>query len=182
MERIDALRETLRERYPAYSLVVPGDPSFVCQASSCEALCCHRFSVPVSEAGAGRMERSSGLPRRAFLECEDGVPIALPMVEPYLLRRSDGHCSLLRADMACGQYEGRPDACRLYPHQVLFLDSTGMPQETLPRGEAEPLLIRHNDCPGFTGPPLTPDEHHATLRATATMQYGPGVNAVVESR
>jgi Fe-S-cluster containining protein len=187
MERIESSLtcawRPIAERYPAYSLLRPGDASFICQAQACQSYCCHAFSVSMGESDVARMRAASRLPASRFLECEDGQPLVVPLYQPYLMARSDGRCTLLRPDMACGQYEGRPDDCRLYPHQVLFAHrkdggeahpSRRNIRRTLAfevEGELVPLLIRHNECPGFTGPALSVDAWAAQLRETATIQY-----------
>jgi hypothetical protein len=179
--------ESVSARFAAYALLLPGDASFVCQASLCVAHCCRKFSVALGEAEVARMRRSSGLRPVDFLEEEDGEPITLPLAQPYLLARKDGQCSLLGDDLMCGQYEGRPDACRLYPHHVIFIDAaTARPvhsdlggmrasltsavagPEPLPYS---PVLIRHLECPGFTGSPLARQDWVSLLRTTALLQY-----------
>src|SRR5689334_13543634 len=104
------------ERYPNYELVVPGSPSFICLVGDCPENCCTLFSVSLGEREAARMERRSGLPRRAFLEWVDDGPLVVPLAQPYLLSRREGQCTQLGEHGACSQYAGRPDACRLYPH------------------------------------------------------------------
>lgn len=167
-----------------YEPVLPGDPSFICQAQECEALCCRALSVPLGEQDVKRMERLSGLAPARFLECEDGDPIALPLADPYLLAREEGRCILLRADLSCGYYDGRPDACRAYPFQLIFVDgATGRPrqidasaavQALSGAGDAgtRPVLLRHRDCPGFTGPPIDHDAWRRTASETARLRRG----------
>lgn len=189
-DRMSEAWHKLEGRYAAYRLIVPGEPSFVCLPAQCGAQCCRAFSVSLGEAEVGRMVSASGLTPSRFLESEDGEPIALPLVQPYLLARSDGGCSLLDTRLTCSQYAGRPDACRLYPHFVVFLeenaarpsrptDLAGMARSVraVLAGEAGrpylPLLLGHRECPGFTGPPLTAEAWLATLRTTARTQYFP---------
>ncbi len=136
------------------------------------------------------MRQASALPPVAFLESEHGAPIHLPLAQPFLLKRSNNHCALLRDDLACGQYEGRPNACRLYPHFVLFIDpSTRRPlhadldvmtasfEATLagatPTADARcvPLLLRHIECPGFTGPPMSTEDWRSLFAETFRLQY-----------
>ena len=188
MERIE---QTLRAawgrvatRYPGYALVLPGDPGFICQAQECKAHCCHAFSVSLGEAEVHRMAAASGFPWSRFLESEGGEALALPLVKPYLLAREDGHCALLQGDMSCGQYGGRPDACRLYPHQVLLVGSDGESASSTPEAvgaalvalfegresDTVPLLLRHGECPGFTGAPMTVGTWSAQVAEVAQMQ------------
>lgn len=151
-----------------YQPVLPGDPSFVCRAAECDAWCCRALSVPVDDNDAQRLERHSGLERSRFLESEAGVPIELPLVEPYLLARRDGHCALLGSDLRCSQYDGRPDACRAYPFQLLLINRlTGQPASAHAGGD--PVLIRHLDCPGFTGPPLDAEAWRRLVDETALL-------------
>jgi Fe-S-cluster containining protein len=181
--------EAVEGRFGAYALVLPGAPSFICQAEFCTAHCCHAFSVNLGEGEVARMARTSGLAPVTFLESEDGTPIALPLAQPYLLARRDGNCVLLGANMRCTQYEGRPAACRLYPHFVVAVDrDTGRPcygdaqailaaVEVAASGSAPgalvPLLVRHTACPGFTGPPLTEEDWRALFIETARLQLAP---------
>jgi len=187
MERIDermkAAWQRVAAQYPAYSLVLPGDPAFICQAQECTAHCCHAFSVSLGELEVERMAQRSGLAPSRFLESEDGEPLALPLLQPYLLSREGGHCSLLQDDMSCGQYDGRPDACRLYPFQVVLVGEDG--PTTVATGEyielalgnlmadedteRVPLLLRHLECPGFTGEPLTLKEWTAKTMDVAVL-------------
>lgn len=120
-----------------------------------------------------RLERVSGLAMAGFLECEGGEPIALPLAEPYLLARSQGACALLGEDLRCRQYEGRPAACRIYPYQALLLDrESGRPVSAAAAAGATPLLLRHKECPGFTGPSMGEREWQAKLTETVTLQFG----------
>jgi len=186
-ERMMALWEVVAPRLAAYRLVLPGAASFVCQASLCEANCCRAFSVALGEGEVERLGRASGLPASAFLELEEGEPVTLPLALPYLLARSGNGCRLLGTDLGCTQYEGRPDACRLYPHFVLFFEpATGRPVHSdmaamgvalewaLGRAEAAaylPLLLRHGECPGFTGPAIGREAWSSLLEETAYLQY-----------
>lgn len=178
--------ELIAARYAAYALGLPGSSRFECQAELCQAHCCRAFSVNLGDAEVARMERESGLQPLHFLECEDGEPLRLPMAQPYLLARAQNGCRLLGEDLGCTEYHGRPDACRLYPHFVVFVDpANGRPvtadlremaasfAAALEGGEGRyvPLLLRHIECPGFTGPPMAHREWEALLRATYQLQY-----------
>lgn len=185
------LRETWKKieaRYEAYALLLPGAPSFICQPRACDAHCCRKFSVSLGERERERMERLMSFSPAEFLECEDGRPIELPLARPYILRRAGNGCALLGTDLACTGYAGRPDACRQYPHQVVFVDTAGNPlrrpgpaaAESVNRlakgqepGDAIALLLRHVECPGFTGPALSPGDWGALLVATFRLQSGP---------
>ena len=178
--------DAIAARYRAYTLALPGSPRFICQAALCDAHCCRAFSVNLGEAEVQRMERESGLLPVHFLECEDGAPIALPLAQPYLLARANNRCRLLGDDLACTQYHGRPNACRLYPHFVVFIDAAANRPVTadregidrsFPPTSAAPyvaLLLRHVECPGFTGPPMTAVEWEALMRDTYQLQYRSG--------
>ena len=170
--------------FPAYALLSPGDPSFICQAQLCDAHCCRAFSVPLGEGEVARMTATSGLSPARFLESEAGEPIALPMVQPYLLARNECSCTLLREDRGCGQYAGRPDACRMYPHQLVVLRHGRVAtiegpeaRHALERmaisasGALTVLLLRHRECPGFTGPPLSRAGWFATAREILDLQF-----------
>jgi hypothetical protein len=177
----------IAERFQAYALVLPGDASFICQAEACTAHCCRAFSVGLDDNDVQRMARSSGLRPETFLESEDGRPVVLPLAQPYLLTRSDGGCTLLGPGLRCSQYEGRPNACRLYPHFIVAVDpAMGRPVYgdasaivTAGRqvvtggtpGSLVPLLLRHVECPGFTGPPMTVDAFLGLLAETLALQY-----------
>lgn len=180
--------QIIAPRFAAYELVIPGAPSFRCLMSDCAEHCCNRYTVNLSERDLERLTRLSGLSPRDFLECEDGQPIALPLAQPWVLARAEATCVFLKSDLACGQYEGRPNACRLYPHFVLFVDpSSGRPvygdvsaiEESFARwlggepGTLVPVLTRHLACPGFGGPPLPEDEWRQILLSTARIQYAP---------
>lgn len=172
------------ESYPAYAPVLPGDPQFICQPAACDAWCCRNLTVPVGESDAARLVTASGRPLRDLVESEAGEPILLPLADPYVLARDDGHCAQLGADLGCTVYAGRPSACRLYPHQVILLD----PMTARPRGSADaaasveallagdspaalPVLVRHLPCPGFTGPPLSDEAWAALLRDIVALQF-----------
>jgi Fe-S-cluster containining protein len=174
-------------RFQAYRLVAPGTPSFICQPAACTAHCCHAFSVSLGEPEVERLGRFHALERVDFLELdEERRPVELPMLQPYLLARADNHCKLLTGELGCGAYEGRPNACRLYPHFVVFWDTSGDRALTFPgertaaayRAFAEdhesaivPLLLGHIECPGFTGPPLSEDSWRAIFEQTYHLQY-----------
>lgn len=172
--------------YPGYAAVLPGDPAFLCQAQRCEAWCCRNLTVPIGDADAGRLAGFTGLPLSRLVESEDGVPLRLPLVDPYVLARRDGGCAHLGGDDTCTVYDGRPSACRLYPHQILFFDDSGRPAavrdphaavEALLNGEpggVTPVLVRHLPCPGFTGPPLSARAWAALAREVAAVQFGAG--------
>jgi Fe-S-cluster containining protein len=174
-------------RFEAYHLVLPGGASFVCQPEACAAYCCHAYSVSLSEADAERMHRLEGVERLDFLELDEHrQPVELPMAHPYLLARSDGHCKMLGPDLRCGAYGGRPNACRLYPHFIVFWDAEAgraLTNPSAPCAEAfqaslagrteglVPLLLGHSECPGFTGPPLGRDAWFGIFRETYQLQY-----------
>lgn len=177
----------IESRYAAYRLVVPGDPAFHCQPDLCDAHCCRAFTVNLGESEVARMQVSSHLAPLQFLESADGAPVTLPLAQPYILARTDNHCALLDAARHCSQYEGRPNACRLYPHFMLFADAqTGRPihgdavairqavdnlHAGLPFDGAVPLLVRHIECPGFTGAPISPDDWLTLFNATFEAQF-----------
>lgn len=135
------------------------------------------------------MRDSSGRQPIHFLETEGDEPLKLPLAQPFLLKRTDNHCALLQDDLACGEYDGRPNACRLYPHFVLFIDpATRKPVHadvsamhtaieatlagTVPTpGALVPLLLRHIECPGFTGPPMSFEDWRSLLAETFRLQY-----------
>ncbi|MFN0096058.1 MAG: YkgJ family cysteine cluster protein [Dehalococcoidia bacterium] len=177
----------IAERFPAYALLGPGDSSFECLIERCPRHCCRIYNVSLGEWERTRMERESGLSPIEFLECEEGEPIALPLAQPYVLKREEGQCALLRPDMKCGQYAGRPNACRLYPHFVLFVSrESGRPMHgNLPAMDAAarafledqdadlvPVLLRHLDCPGFGGAALGDAAWLDLFRETAQLQFG----------
>ena len=188
---IEALWERVRERYGSYRLVLPGEPSFICQPHECDAYCCRAFNVALDGGEAERLGEATGLPPARFLESEDGEPITLPLASPFVLGRREGHCVFLDDELTCEQYDARPDACRSYPHQVVFVDAAsgravqpsreaGMRAvEAVAGGRAAegavPLLLRHDQCPGFTGAPSTEEAWAGLLRETfALSQRGPG--------
>lgn len=186
LEQVASAWQLVRERFGAYSLVMPGTPSFVCQPEACDAHCCRAFSVTMGDSEAGRLARETGMARIQFLEIEDGEPIALPLAQPFLLARDDGHCRFLGPALACTVYPGRPNACRLYPHFVVYIDpvagrvTTPSPGEALRAVEAllagealspVPLLLGHVECPGFTGEALSDSAWRELLRATCQLQY-----------
>jgi Fe-S-cluster containining protein len=183
--------ERIADRFPNYELVTPWSPSFICQAEACVAQCCKVFSVSLGEREVARMARSSGFTPLEFLEVVDGSPLTMPLAQPYLLARQEGKCTLLGEFHRCTQYEGRPDACRLYPHFVLFVepetgkpthaDADGMKRSLAVALQREPgpapyvpLLIRHLECPGFTGPALGEAAWLGLLAETARLQYADG--------
>lgn len=179
----------IAERFQAYELVVPGATAFDCLQGNCTEHCCNRYTVNLSERDVDRVVRFSGRSPRDFLECEDGEPISLPIAQPYVLTRAGGTCTFLQSDLGCGVYEGRPNACRLYPHFVLFVDpDSGRPTYgDIPAisdsmgdwlaGRASglvPVLMRHCACPGFEGDRTLPEDEWLTiLRETARIQYSP---------
>lgn len=179
----------LSERFAAYHLILPGSASFICQAEKCVAHCCKVYSVSLSERELERLSRFSGLEPVELLECEDGEPIALPLAQPYVLARRNGTCALLGDDLRCTQYHGRPEACRLYPHFVVFINQeTGRPVHgdldgmrasmsaaihNHDPGPYVPLLLGHVECPGFTGPPLDADGWRDLMARTFRLQYLP---------
>jgi Fe-S-cluster containining protein len=186
LDRVVAAWDNVRERFGAYSLVLPGTPSFICQPNLCTAQCCHAFSVNMGEAEAERMARETGMARVQFLELDEGEPITLPLAQPFLLAREGGHCRFLGPELDCTVYSGRPNACRLYPHFVVFVDAatgkvtTPAPGNARPAVEAllagqssspVPLLLGHVECPGFTGDPLPEASWRALLEATYQLQY-----------
>ncbi|MCK9517708.1 MAG: YkgJ family cysteine cluster protein [Dehalococcoidia bacterium] len=189
IDRVRAAWTRIEERWAAYDLHLPGSPSFICQAEACSAHCCKVYSVSLGERELERLSRFSGLEPVDLLETENGKPISLPLAQPYLLARDEGRCALLGDDLRCSQYHGRPEACRLYPHFVIFLnETTGRPvhgelremsasMRMLLEGEQPepylPLLLRHIECPGFTGPPLPADAWHQLAEETFRLQYLP---------
>jgi Fe-S-cluster containining protein len=166
--------------------VTPETPEFHCQPDLCNAHCCRAFSVALGEREVERMQRLGGLRPEQFLELEDGQPVRLPLVQPYLLARAANRCALLGEDLRCTRYNGRPDACRLYPHFVVAFDLEitkpvrsarlslpGLVDRALAgrlEGPVVPMLLRHVECPGFTGAPLGPTAWEQLFRATAALQ------------
>ena len=129
---LEAAWGQVRERYGSYRLVLPGDPSFICQPHECDAYCCRAFNVALDGGEAERLGAATRWPAARFLESEDGEPIALPLAKPFVLGRREGHCVFLDAELTCEQYDARPDACRSYPHQVVFVDAaSGRPAQPL---------------------------------------------------
>lgn len=182
---------TLAERLPNYDLITPGTPAFVCLTGECPVHCCKRFSVSLGERDRDRLSAVHGIAPDAFLEMVDGEPLAMPLAQPFLLARREGQCVLLRDDLLCGVHEGRPDACRLYPHFVLFFeretfrpnhaDTAGMRTSLAAALAGEmaaveylPLLVRHRECPGFSGAPMAEGEWRGLLAETARLQYADG--------
>jgi Fe-S-cluster containining protein len=179
----------IADRFQAYELVVPGTTAFDCLQGDCTEHCCNRYTVNLSERDVDRVARFSGRSPRDFLECEEGEPIFLPIAQPYVLTRAGGTCVFLQDDMGCGVYEGRPNACRLYPHFVLLVDpGTGRPTYgevsaitasmaawlSDSRHPLVPVLTRHRACPGFEGGRILAEgEWLAILRETARIQYSP---------
>jgi hypothetical protein len=181
--------ESVAGRYLAYRLALPGSETFICQAELCDAYCCRAYSVELGEAEVERMARASGLQPVTFLESEGGEPIRLPLARPFLLRREENRCAQLRTDLGCGQYDGRPNACRLYPHFVLVFDPDSRrpvhSDEDAIRAAVEAsvsgsdskcvaLLLRHIECPGFTGPPMKERDWRELFEETYRLQYAGG--------
>ena len=187
--------ERVADRYAGYRLTLPGEPGFICQPHSCDASCCRNFNVALDGREVERLRGASGWPPARFLESEDGQPLALPLATPFVLARREGHCVFLDADLTCGQYAARPNACRSYPHQVIFVDAEGgwaaQPSPEAGRRAVEaviagrtadgpmPLLLRHGECPGFTGPPVSAREWARLLRATYALATEDGAGEVV---
>jgi Fe-S-cluster containining protein len=187
---MQSIWESLSARYAAYQLALPGSPRFICQAELCNAHCCRVFSVNLGESEVERMQRASGLQPIQFLESEDGELVTLPLAQPYLLKRAGNHCAQLQDDLGCAQYEGRPNACHLYPHFVIFVDPESarpvQPEPVVMRSAMDaaldgdalahcvPLLLRHIECPGFTGPPMSETEWRELFEQTFALQYPPG--------
>ncbi len=185
-EQLQAVWDRVSQRYGAYELVLPGCASFICQADLCDAYCCRAYTVNLGEREVARMAKSSALEPSRFLEYYDGLPLALPMAQPFLLKREENRCALLGENLRCGQYHGRPDACQLYPHFLVFIntqtwkpvyaDTAGFEHAVVALIEGRedamvPLLLRHVECPGFTGPPISKDAWWALFEATRLLQY-----------
>ncbi len=188
-----ALMETVWKRvsarFSAYQLALPGSSRFICQASACGAQCCRAFSVNLGEQEVRRFSAASGLSAAEFLECEEGEPIVLPLAQPYVLARENGQCRQLGGDLGCGNYAGRPNACRLYPHFIIFIDRESMRPVhgdlagirrsfEAAQSRDDPtcapyvaLLLRHVDCPGFTGAPMSEAEWQELFAETFALQY-----------
>lgn len=178
----------LEGRLAAYRLVLPGSLSFICQPDVCTAHCCHAFSVNLGEREAERFSHETGRQLVEFVELDEGSPLTLPLAQPYLLARQGGHCQFLGEELGCTVYTGRPNACRLYPHFVVFWDERQHRPLFTPTagGEAAvrtvleggvgaplPLLLGHSECPGFTGPPLGETAWRELLRETYQLQFEP---------
>ncbi|MBN9494417.1 YkgJ family cysteine cluster protein [bacterium] len=179
--------QTISSRYAAYTLAMPGAATFRCQPELCDAHCCRAFTVNLGESEVSRMAASSGLPASRFLESSHGEPLALPLAQPYILARRHNRCALLGPSLTCSQYEGRPNACRLYPHFMIFFDRvsgrpvhghTGAVRESIDAlrtghefGALVPMLVRHVECPGFTGEPMTAGEWLALVTQTYALQF-----------
>lgn len=177
----------IEERYAGYRLVLPGEPSFICQAELCDAHCCRAYNVALNDDEVARLAAAGPEPPSRFLECEDGEPINLPLERPFVLGRQGDHCLFLSEERTCEQYAARPDACQLYPHQIIFVEASGRPAQpsaparqralqSLLGGEATggvvPLLLRQVECPGFTGAPTSAPEWATLVRATYALQWG----------
>lgn len=174
-------------RFEAYRLITPGSPSFICQPIVCTAYCCHAYSVSLGETEVERFRRFEDLEPVEFLELdEDRTPVTLPLAQPYLLARRDNHCKMLTPELECGTYKGRPNACRLYPHFVVFWDDeqgtarSGASKRVRASYEAAvrgnvlglvPLLLGHSECPGFTGPPIPETGWFDLFARTYQLQY-----------
>ena len=184
--QLQAAWEKVAARYGAYDLVLPGSASFICQAEVCDAYCCRAYTVNLGEREVARMASASSLEPSRFLEYYDGLPLALPMAQPFLLKREENRCALLGDDLRCGQYHGRPDACQLYPHFLVFIsrmtwkpvyaDTAGFDRSVCALGEGRdddltPLLLRHVECPGFTGPPISEAAWWTLFESTRLLQY-----------
>lgn len=185
--RMRTVWDLVAPRFLAYQLVLPGTPAFHCDPLLCDAQCCRLFSVNLGDREVQRFAREHRVAPIDFLECEDGKPIALPLAQPYVLARENGACKqLARPALSCTTYEGRPNACRLYPHFVVFVDpATARPVHgdlegmlasfaALPDAEPAPyvpLLLRHTDCPGSTGAPMDAHAWWNLTSDTFRLQY-----------
>ncbi|MCZ7578978.1 MAG: YkgJ family cysteine cluster protein [Dehalococcoidia bacterium] len=113
-------------------------------------------------------------------------PHQSPLAQPFLLAREGGHCRFLGPELGCTVYTGRPNACRLYPHFVVFVDDATGKVTTPSPGDARralnallagqplspvPLLLGHAECPGFTGNPLAGASWRTLLEVTYQLQY-----------
>lgn len=185
-DRMRLAWDQARREFETHGLVLPGSAAFSCVPDVCDAWCCRNLTVPVDDLDSSRLEAGTGLAPSHFLECEDGVPVTLPLVQPYVLGRRDGACLFNGPDRRCSAYACRPDACRLYPHSLLFVDAESgqvlalaeldrrrAVSDALAGGPAEalPLLLRHLECPGFTGPPLDEPGWREALRHAYALQY-----------
>lgn len=177
--RMRAAWQAAASRFRAYHLILPGSPAFICKTDACEAACCRAFSVAMHDRDVDHFARTTGLQPVQFLELEEGQPVRLPLAQPYLLARDEGRCRFLQPAHHCGVYEARPTACRLYPHFVIYWNSaTERPVYEAPpplaaaavAGPVVPLLLGHDGCPGFTGPPLAPADWLELLRETDHLQ------------
>lgn len=183
--RVRAAWSLIAPRFGGYELVLPDTPGFRCLSSDCPANCCRPYSVPLDEEDLARFLSRSGLPIEEVVECEDGRPVVLPLVEPYLLARSGGACKFLASDGRCQQYEARPAACRLYPFQAILVDgdearivspsARRLRDAFAALDEADsgviPVLIRHRACPGFVDEPLGEGRWRELLRAVMELQH-----------
>ena len=191
---LEALWERIRERYGSYRLVLPGEPSFICQPHECDAYCCRAFNVALDERGGGAVGgRPPAGPPSRFLESEDGEPITLPLANPFVLGRREGHCVFLSDELACDEYEARPDAVPLCIRTRSCSSTPRAGRAAQPPAEAGrraveavaegrategpvPLLLRHDQCPGFTGPAST-EEAWARAAAGDVRALGGGERA-----
>lgn len=188
------LWQRVASRCPEFEVVLPGAASFVCRAGQCPEHCCRVFTiVPLGDREVVRLSRASGLHPLELIECDEGVPLthrALPAARPYFLARRDGVCRFLGEDLLCSQHGGRPDACRVYPYYLFFFDPVAAEPvkadwhdmattiEGLSRGDAPagervlaPLLLRHRECPGSTGPAMRRDAWLVLVSETFQLQY-----------
>jgi Fe-S-cluster containining protein len=160
---------------------MPGSPRFICQPEVCTAYCCHAYSVSLGDAEVARFRHFEGLEPVEFLELdEDSKPIMLPMAEPYLLARQDNHCKMLSPELGCSAYHGRPNACRLYPHFVVFWDTVEHRAVTIPTDETAAAFdwardghapaSRANRCQRKTG---EISSNRPTNYSTSRPQIGP---------
>ena len=188
--QMQAVWSLAEQRLATYRLVCPGEPSFRCLASECPANCCVPFTVALSAEDVDRLVRFTGRPVRELVECDGDEPLVLPLAEPYVLARIGGRCRFLGSDGLCSVYEGRPNACRLYPFQVVFVErQSGRPRAATPSlvtrarelfasaviddGEpVVPLLLRHAACPGMVGPPLSEEEWRDLACRVLELQFG----------
>ncbi|MEZ4492298.1 MAG: hypothetical protein R3C29_03160 [Dehalococcoidia bacterium] len=119
------------------------------------------------------------------LESEAGTPItpaACEALPPAPGRKPLRHASL--PDLGCSVYSGRPDACRQYLYQVLFASVEGgiarpSRDEALALLASDSgagpvaLLVRHIECPGFTGEPLSSADWRTLRQSTLALQFAP---------
>ncbi len=185
-ERSRAAWAAIAPRFGGYGFVGPETPAFRCLASACPANCCRPFTVALDAEDLDRFVRVSRLPVESVVECEGGVPVVLPLAEPYVLAREGGACRFLGADGRCTQYEARPTACRLYPYQVVLVDEhSGRLAAPSPErvreataalegtggGGTVPVLLFHRACPGFVGEPLGEVAWRRLVRDTLNLQF-----------